>query len=200
MHLSILHRTTFTYAGKAHDSFNEVRLRPIDDAFLGPFLLVRPTGTPWNKEANEQAQKILTRFDRVYARYYRAHPRVKDDRDVTKDDLANYNLILFGDPASNSQIAKILSKLPIQWTKDQITAGPNTYPSNTHLPARINPNPQNPRKYVVLNSGLTIDEREYHSDYSMPKLGDIAILKIGDTETPEPAWATIFDEFWRLPK
>jgi transglutaminase-like putative cysteine protease len=33
MQLSILHRTTFTYAGKAHDSFNEVRLRPIDDAF-----------------------------------------------------------------------------------------------------------------------------------------------------------------------
>src|SRR4051812_41914730 len=32
MHLRVLHRTTFTYAGKAHDSFNETRLRPIDDA------------------------------------------------------------------------------------------------------------------------------------------------------------------------
>ena len=32
MHLRILHRTTFSYAGPAHDSFNEVRLRPIDDA------------------------------------------------------------------------------------------------------------------------------------------------------------------------
>ncbi len=32
MHLRILHRTTFTYAGKAHDSFNEVRLRPVNDA------------------------------------------------------------------------------------------------------------------------------------------------------------------------
>jgi transglutaminase-like putative cysteine protease len=31
MHLRVLHRTTFTYAGKAHDSFNEVRLRPIED-------------------------------------------------------------------------------------------------------------------------------------------------------------------------
>ena len=31
MHLRILHRTTFSYAGKAHDSFNETRLRPIDD-------------------------------------------------------------------------------------------------------------------------------------------------------------------------
>ncbi len=32
MLLSVLHRTTFIYAGQAHDSFNEVRLRPVDDA------------------------------------------------------------------------------------------------------------------------------------------------------------------------
>lgn len=32
MLLHLLHRTTFVYAGKARDSFNEVRLRPIDDS------------------------------------------------------------------------------------------------------------------------------------------------------------------------
>jgi transglutaminase-like putative cysteine protease len=32
MLISLLHRTTFTYASKAQDSFNEVRLRPLDDA------------------------------------------------------------------------------------------------------------------------------------------------------------------------
>jgi transglutaminase-like putative cysteine protease len=32
MHISLLHRTTFTYVGKATDSFNEVRLKPVDDA------------------------------------------------------------------------------------------------------------------------------------------------------------------------
>jgi len=32
MLISLLHRTTFLYAGKAQDSFNEVRLRPVDDA------------------------------------------------------------------------------------------------------------------------------------------------------------------------
>jgi transglutaminase-like putative cysteine protease len=31
MLLQILHRTTFCYAGPAHDSFNEARLRPVDD-------------------------------------------------------------------------------------------------------------------------------------------------------------------------
>jgi transglutaminase-like putative cysteine protease len=49
MHLRILHRTTFTYAGKAHDSFNEVRLRPRDDAtqHCRDFALhLTPTATP----------------------------------------------------------------------------------------------------------------------------------------------------------
>jgi transglutaminase-like putative cysteine protease len=32
MLISLLHRTTFAYVGKAQDSFNEVRLRPVDDA------------------------------------------------------------------------------------------------------------------------------------------------------------------------
>jgi transglutaminase-like putative cysteine protease len=32
MLINLLHRTTFVYVGKAHDSFNEVRLRPVDDA------------------------------------------------------------------------------------------------------------------------------------------------------------------------
>jgi transglutaminase-like putative cysteine protease len=32
MHLRLLHRNTFVYAGKAHDSFNEVRLKPVSDA------------------------------------------------------------------------------------------------------------------------------------------------------------------------
>jgi hypothetical protein len=174
---------------------------PIDDAFLNPFLLVRPTGTPWNKEAHEQALRMLARFDRVYARYYRAHPRIKDDKDVTPEDFANYNVALFGDPGSNKWIAKVQSKLPIRWTREEVAAGTQTFPAAAHIPALVYPNPLNPARYVVLNSGLTIDEREYHSDYSMPKLGDLAILKVeAGSETPAVAFATLFDEQWRLPK
>ena len=49
MHLSIFHRTTFTYAGQAHDSFNEVRLRPVDDAFqqcVNFTLRIEPNAVP----------------------------------------------------------------------------------------------------------------------------------------------------------
>lgn len=173
---------------------------PIDDAFLGPFLLIRPTGTPWNQPAHDQSLRILERFNRVYARYYRAHPRIKNDVDVTPADLGQYNVALFGDPGSNKWIARLHAKLPIKWTRDSIMVGPESFQSATHLPALIYPNPLNPSRYVVLNSGLTIDEREYHSDYSMPKMGDFAILKTQDgSETPEVATAGLFDERWELP-
>ncbi len=174
---------------------------PIDDAFLDPFLLVRPTGTPWNRAANEQALRILARFDRVYARWYRAHPRIKDDKDVTEADFKQYNVALFGDPGSNRWIARMNTggKIPIVWTKDAIRFGAQTFSAAEHLPALIYPNPLNASKYVVFNSGLTIDEKEYQSDYSMPKLGDYAILKIAEgSDVPEPALAGLFDESWKL--
>src|SRR6266550_2729462 len=88
---------------------------PIDDAFLDPFLMVRPTGTPWNEEVNQQALRTLARFDKLWAKYFRGHPFVKDDKDVTADDLAKYHVVLFGDPGSNRVIQKWVGKLPVRW-------------------------------------------------------------------------------------
>ena len=90
---------------------------PIDDAFLDPFILVRPTGKPWNEAVNNQALHSLTRFDRLYAKLFRAHPRIVDDNDLTAEDIAKYHVVLFGDPGSNRWIAKVTAKLPIQWTQ-----------------------------------------------------------------------------------
>ena len=173
---------------------------PIDDAFLDPFLLVRPTGTPWNDAANKDALRILDHFDHIWAMDYRAHPRIKDDKDVTEADFANYNVVLFGDPGSNKWIAKMLPKLPLKWTKETITVAGNSYPSAENLPVLGYPNPLHPAHYVVLNTGLTISDSDYNGDYAMPRFGDMAVLKINNTpETPEIAWATLFDESWRLP-
>jgi hypothetical protein len=52
---------------------------PIDDAFLEPFLAVRPTCTPWNSATNDQALRILQRFERQYSLVYRGHIRIEED-------------------------------------------------------------------------------------------------------------------------
>ncbi len=171
---------------------------PIDDAFLEPFVCVRPTGTPWNEAVNQQALKALARFDGLYLKFFRAHPRIVDDKDFKASDFAKYHVILFGDPGSNSWIAKLNGKLPVQWTRDQVTFKGQSYPAGQHYPAMIYPNPLSPAKYVVLNTALTITDREYRGDYGMPRWGDYAIVKVGDyPEIPDTATAGLFDEHWK---
>ena len=177
---------------------------PIDDAFLDPFLLVRPTGTPWNEAVNAQALRSLARFDRMWAKYFRGHPFMKDDKDVTAADLERYHVVLFGDPGSNRLMAKIMAKgegrLPFTWTRETVGISGQTFSAKDNFPALIYPNPLNPLKYVVLNTGLTIVDREYNGDYGMPQWGDYAIVAVKDgSEVPEMKMAGLFDETWQAP-
>jgi len=174
---------------------------PIDDAFLDPFLLVRPTGEPWNSAVNQQALRSLARFDRLWAKFFRGHPFVKDDKNVTDADMQNYHVVLFGDPGSNQLLARVVSKLPIKWTRETVKLGDKSYPAAEHFPAMIYPNPLNPSKYVVLNTGLTIADREYNGDYGMPQWGDWAIVKVKEgSDVPELVKAGLFDELWHWVK
>ena len=172
---------------------------PIDDAFLDPFLLVRPTGTAWNDTVNQQALRTLARFDRLWAKYFRGHPYVKDDRDVTAADMTRYHLVLFGDPGSNRLIAKVLPKLPLRWTRTTVSLAAETVPAGENYPALIYPNPLNPAKYVVLNTGLTITDREYNGDYGMPEWGDYALLKVkAGSDVPDMISGGLFNEDWQI--
>lgn len=174
---------------------------PIDDAFLDPFLIVRPTGKPWSEEVNQQSLRTLARFDNLWGRFFRGHPFVKDDKDVTEADFAKYHVVLFGDPGSNKWIAQLKDKLPVKWTEQTVSLAGQNFPSNDCYPALIYPNPLNPKKYVILNTGLTIDDRGYNGDYGTPVWGDYAIVKVKPGEPlPEMLTAGLFDENWQLPK
>ncbi len=63
----------------------------------------------------------------------------------------------------------------------------------------VYPNPIAPSRYVVINSGLTIAENSYTSDYSMPTLGDIAVLQVQpDSDAFSVPFAGFFDESWGI--
>ena len=171
---------------------------PIDDAFLEPFLIVRPTGVPWHAAAHKQALQILEQFDRQYQLAFRGHVRVKDDKDVTEADIAKYHVVLFGDPGSNRWIAKLDGKLPLGWDKHNVTLGAQRFASGEVLPAMIYPNPLNTSRYVVINSGITALWEDWAGDFSTPQYGDFAILRANGKEVPDVAYAGIFDEAWKL--
>lgn len=176
---------------------------PIDHAFMKGFLMVKPTGKPLNETVGKWAAGELEHATKFWRAVHRGDAPMKEDKAVTEQEIADSNLILWGDPSSNAILAKIAGKLPIQWTAAGIVVGKQTYPSATHAPVLIFPNPLNPQKYVVINSGITYREMALlnNSDQT-PKLPDWAVI---DLRTPPgPRWpglvvdAGFFDEQWRL--
>lgn len=177
---------------------------PIDDAFMEPFLCVRPTGAPNHALANDGAKARLELCVKEFSKWMRADARLKDDAAVTNDDIANHNLILFGDPASNRLIAQIADKLPIRWTKAAITVGGKAFNAADHVLVMIYPNPLNPRRYIVLNTGHTFGEKEFRGTNALlfPRLGDYAVIKLAKASagglSEEVVLAGLFDERWQL--
>jgi len=169
---------------------------PVDDAFMDGFLCVRPTGTAWNPVTDEWAKKTLDVFSANFAKWLRGDVRVKDDRAVTASDIADFNLILFGDPGSNSVMANVIARLPIRWTKSDIAIGSQTFRAGDHVPVLIHPNPLNPARYVVINSGHTFGDADFRGTnaWLYPRLGDYSVL----TASGDIALSGFFDEQWRL--
>lgn len=175
---------------------------PIDDAFMEPFVCVTPTGTPWSAELQQYALGSLDRFANEYDRWLRAEPLIISDQDVTETHLKDRHLILFGDPGSNTLIRKVVNQLPLDWQADSISFGGGTYSTRDHAIVLIYPNPLNPRKYVVINSGMTMHEKDFKASNSwlFPKLGDYAVLKFDvqadGTLVETVLEAGIFDAHW----
>jgi hypothetical protein len=138
-----------------------------------------------------------------WRRQFRGQAPVKRDDEVSEADIANNNLVLWGDPTSNKVLARIASRLPIQWTRDAVAAGGHRYGASHHIPLLIYPNPLNPSRYVVLNSGFTFREYDYlNNARQVPKLPDWAVLDVNVPVTARSPGGVVnagfFDEQWRL--
>ena len=175
---------------------------PIDDAFMRTFVCVRGTGTPWSPEQADWATWSLERFEQEYDKYLRARLPVINDTQVTDEMMETHNLILFGDPGSNSVLARVVDQLPIQWSKDAIVVrGEKHSPAEFGVPL-IFPNPLNPHRYVVVNSGHTFHAAEFKGSNAQlyPRLGDIAVVKFqrqADGNYREsPVWSDVFNVRW----
>ncbi len=152
---------------------------PIDDAFMNAFLMVRPTGKAFNEKIGSWTKTEMDYAVAQWRNQFRGEAQTKNDSDVTDADIAAHNLILWGDPSSNKILAKIADKLPIKWTAQNIEIGAKTYPADQFAPVLIYPNPLDPTKYVVINSGFTFAEFAAASNSQQtPKLPDWAVLDL----------------------
>jgi dienelactone hydrolase len=179
---------------------------PIDDAFTAPFLCVRGTGKAWHEATNAYAEANLRRFQEEWSRFFRGELPVKDDVDVTPEDVASRHLVLFGDPSSNELIEQVLAGLPLTWTKEKVTFAGREYDASSCVPAMIYPSPLAVDRYVVLNSGHTFHAADFRGTNALlyPRLGDFALLRLtGEKNDPlavEVQRAGLFDDFWQGPQ
>ena len=174
---------------------------PIDDAFMDSFLFVRPTGQPMHARTAAWAASELERAKVHWRKQFRGYAREKDDTQVTKEDIAGSNLVLWGDPQSNRLLAKLVQDLPVSWTAEKLSVGEKTFAAAGHMPVMIYPNPLNPKRYVVLNSSFTYREYAYlNNARQVPMLPDWAIVDL--STPPGSQWpggiveANFFDEKW----
>jgi dienelactone hydrolase len=180
---------------------------PIDDVFLAPFLVVTPTGKSKHAEVQAWIDFELPHFQQRWQALYRGQIRTKADIDVTAEDIRRYHLVVWGDANSNLILRRAISakdlRLPIRWTEDVVEVGTQRFAAAHHVPVLIHPNPLNPTKYLVLNSGPTFREgHDRTNSLQNPKLPDWAVIDLSqapsDISPGKIVAADFFDERWQL--
>lgn len=175
---------------------------PIDHAFMDSFVFVAPSGRSNNKEVEEWTKSEMDRAIKQWRKVFRGDAPLRTDRSIQPKDIADSNLVLWGDPNSNALIRKIVDKLPLKWDLRGVSFGRTSYDVRHHAPILIFPNPLNPDRYVVINSGFTFREAAaLNNAQQTPKLPDWAVVDL--RTPPDEHWpgkiveTGFFDEHWK---
>lgn len=191
---------------------------PIDDIFNWPFIVVAPSGKSKNPRFQAWVDFELAHFRDRWRALMRGEPPIKLDSELTEADM-HYPLVLWGDPDSNSAIARVLDKQFVDFQNGKWQFGGQPFDGDRYVPALIyprrvsSPTPGAPgelgagyrayHSYVVLNSGLTFREgHDRTNSQQNPKLPDWAIIDLAqppDSLAPGRIHdADFFDENWQL--
>lgn len=175
----------------------------MEDAFLSRFIVVLPEGPGASDKTSQWAAAESAHFLSRWRSLMRGDAIVKKASQITPEDMQGSHLILWGDARSNPLIARVLPKLPVKWTPDEVGVGEKTFSTASHVLLLGFPNPLAPQRRIVINSGLTF--REAHdrtNSLQNPKLPDWAILDVSQTPNAESAGkvvaADFFDTHWKV--
>ena len=98
------------------------------------WLAVRPTNL------DEKSAKLLEKWGGAG----------KSDADVTDQDIAQFNLLLYGGPRVNRLTARIAGELPVKFEPGRFSIGKRVFDQPDQAVAFLHPNPLNPKKYVIV--------------------------------------------------
>lgn len=180
---------------------------PIDDGFKSPFIVVLPDGAPDETAADQWARIEAEHFLTRWRSLMRGDANVRKANEVSEKDIQNFHLVLWGTPNTNSLMHKLLVTKSVAkvltWNASVLKLAGQEAPVSSSTPVFCYPNPMNPDRYIIVNSGLTF--REVHdktNSLQNPKLPDWALLDITEPPTTESAGKVIaadfFDSNWAV--
>ncbi|MCA9138817.1 MAG: hypothetical protein KDB00_18725, partial [Planctomycetales bacterium] len=176
---------------------------PIDDAFCDRFVIVLPSRPARHGKVQRWIDRETAYFKSRWARLMRGDVQVVLDRDLTDDQIETCHLICFGDFSSNRFLFDISGMLPIDWTRETLRVGKQTFDPVSHAPAFCYPNPFNPERYVVVNSGMTFrDFSNTSNSRQIAMLPDWAVIDVSSEDDSIYAGDVVaqgfFDEKWQF--
>lgn len=174
---------------------------PIDDAFMSAFVVVPPDRASVSPVREAFYKRELAYTARRWREVFRGDLPIKRAAELTADDLKTKNLILFGEPDTNPKMAELLGQTPLAWKNNAVKLGAKSWKGESVVPLAIYPNPKQPVRYIVLNSGPTIREKsDPNNSLQTPQLPDWAVLDVSVPSTDStPAKildAGFFNEEW----
>ncbi|MFO7869985.1 MAG: prolyl oligopeptidase family serine peptidase [Kiritimatiellia bacterium] len=121
---------------------------PVNEAFLSPFVFVR---------ASADSPDSRRRFIGSVADWYwyaDALPRVASEGSITKKELVDYNVFVFGEPEDSVLMQKALEGSPVRITQDNYVVGKRRFARRGNGLWLTRPSPWNRSMLVVVQSGL----------------------------------------------
>lgn len=171
---------------------------PVEEAFDTPFIVVQ--GTAGNETQNAQLASSVQRWVEEWGAFGDGRPRITTDEALTHEQIAAYNLVLFGTPQTNRILARAAPELPIAIGDHRYQVGNTLYEGQGLGLIMCYPSPLAPERYLLIYSG------EYYGDRLPPNhkfdlLPDFIIFGADSYDYDEAnryICAGFFDMNWQL--
>lgn len=170
---------------------------PAEDVFNTPFIVVQGTAGD-DAQDLALAEKVGTWIEE-WDDFADGEPRVCTDEELTEEQAATMNLVLFGTPETNSVLARIADRLPITIGDHEYTVMDRTFAGPNLGLVLCYPNPDQPDRYVLVYSG-ELYGRKLSINHKHDMLPDFLIFDsrrftMGETEAN--VFGGWFDVDWR---
>lgn len=171
---------------------------PAEEVFDSPFIVVQ--GTAGDDAQDEDLATKVGRWAGEWNAFADGYPRIATDTEIGQDDIARYNLVLFGTPETNSVLARLADKLPVRIADHDYRIGERRLTGPQLGLVLCYPNPLAPDRYVLIYSGEYYGEK-LSINHKHDLLPDFLVFR-GDRFEYDDAnqWVCggFFDSAWRL--